>query len=84
MCISVRGMLGWDRRETLRNLKWITKKDGKSFASVEDFRNSLMDELANGHEVLPLTNPPCEGFDFKHGCPGHEVVPEALSSTQRY
>lgn len=70
LCVSVRGMLRWDRRETKRNLKSITKKDGSRYGSVEEFRNALMDELAAGREVLPMG--PCDGFDFKTGCPGHE------------
>ena len=70
MCIDVRGMLNWTRRETMRNLKNITKSDGTRYASVAEFRNSLMDELVRGHEVLPIGDL-CEGFDFKKGCPGH-------------
>lgn len=73
MCIDVRGMLNWPLREARKNLKWITKDDGTPFRDVHEFRHMLMDELAKGHEVLPLQNPPCEGFDFKRGCPGHEV-----------
>jgi len=73
MCISVRGMLAWNRTETKRNLRSITKNDGSRFATVEEFRDSLMDELAKGHEVVPM-GPACEGFDYKTGCPGHEVT----------
>jgi hypothetical protein len=72
MCISVRGMLHWSEAETRRNLKSITKNDGTRYVSVAEFKNSLMDELAAGHEKLPLGEP-CEGFDYKHGCPGHET-----------
>lgn len=74
MCISVRGMLNWDLRETKRNLKSMTKNDGTRFASVEEFRHAMMDELSQGHQVLPL-GPACEGFDYKTGCPGHEEQP---------
>jgi hypothetical protein len=70
MGISVRGMLNWDRRETLRNLKSITKSDGTRYASVEEFRGALMDELAAGHEILPLSKD-CDNFDPKTGCQGH-------------
>ena len=70
MCISVRGMLKWGTTETRRNLRNIKKNDGTLFASVDEFRESLIDELAKGHEVLPL-GPACEGFDYKTGCPGH-------------
>ena len=71
MCISVRGMLNWDRRKTMQNLKNIKKDDGSRFTNVAEFRESLMNELAAGHEVLPLGEK-CEGFDYKTGCPGHD------------
>jgi hypothetical protein len=32
-----------------------------------------MDELVRGHDVIPMGEP-CEGFDYKKGCPGHEQV----------
>lgn len=72
LCVSVRGMLNWDKAYARRMLPTITKADGTRFASIGEFRNSLMDELANGHEVLPTG--PCEGFDYKTGCPGHETA----------
>ena len=72
MCVSVRGMLNWPKREFNRAMKYTTKSDGTKFASVEEFKNSLYDELAKGHEVLPTGE--CEGFDYKTGCPGHEVL----------
>lgn len=71
MCISVRGMLNWDRRETKRNLKWVTRDDGTPFRSIEEFRNSLIDEISKGHEVLPMSSE-CDKFDYKTGCLGHE------------
>jgi len=71
MCIDVRGMLRWDKRTTLRNLRSITKSDGTPFKSVDEFKGFLMDELEKGHRVLPMS-PDCEGFDYKTGCPGHE------------
>lgn len=69
MCISVRGMLNWDRREAKRNLKWITRDDGTRFSSIEEFKNSLIDEISKGREVLPLSE--CDNFDYKTGCRGH-------------
>lgn len=71
MCISVRGMLAWNTTETKRNLKSITKSDGTRYTSIHEFRNALMDELSQGHEVIPMGDA-CEGFDYKKGCPGHE------------
>jgi len=72
ICVSVRSLLNWTKRETKRNLTSITKLDGTPFSGVEEFRNMLMDELAEGHEVLPIGYA-CEGFDYKKGCPGHEI-----------
>jgi hypothetical protein len=71
MCISVRGMLNWNRVDAKRNMKSITKRDGTHYASFEELKHELYDELAKGHEVLPLGEA-CEGFDYKKGCPGHE------------
>lgn len=71
MCVSVRGMLNWSRVDAKRNMKSITKSDGTRYASFDELKNELYDELAKGHEVLPLGEP-CEGFDYKKGCPGHE------------
>jgi hypothetical protein len=70
MCISVRGMLNWNRTETRRNLKSITKNDGTRYTSIEEFRNDMMDELSKGHEVLPMGK--CDNFDYKKGCLGHD------------
>ena len=72
MCVSVRGMLQWGALETKRNLRNITKTDGTRYSGVAEFRNELMNELAAGHEFIPLDGDPCEGFDYKKGCPGHE------------
>jgi len=55
-------------------MKYTTKSDGTKFASVEEFKNSLYDELAKGHEVIPMGE--CEGFDYKTGCPGHDSSQE--------
>ena len=72
VCISVRGILNWNKTYTRRMLKTMTKSDGSRFTSVDEFRQSVMDELAKGHEVLPFGDP-CEGFDYVKGCPGHPI-----------
>jgi hypothetical protein len=69
-CISVRGMLKWDKSTTKRNMRDIKKDDGSRFKSVGEFKEYLLNELLKGHEVLPLGN--CDNFDFKTGCLGHE------------
>jgi hypothetical protein len=74
MCLSVRGALNWPMKEQKRALKWCSREDGTKYLSVAELRQALMDELAQGHEVLPMSAE-CEGFDYKKGCPGHEVKP---------
>jgi hypothetical protein len=73
LCVSVRGLLHHSDRELRNFLKWITGDGGKPFASVTALRAALMEELSQGNEVLPTG--PCEGFDYKTGCPGHEQQP---------
>ena len=68
-CMSVRGALNWSKRELKTNCKWITKNDGSKF-TPEELREEFMNELAKGHEVIPMG--PCDNFDFKTGCKGHE------------
>jgi len=82
LCVSVRGMLHWSPAETKRNLRSITKSDGTRYASVEEFRSDLMDELVRGHEVIPCGEP-CKGFDYKKGCPGHESTDRLVEEERR-
>lgn len=52
-----------------KDLKGAITVNGVTLYSVKDIRDALQKELAKGREVLPIG--PCEGFDFKNGCPGH-------------
>lgn len=72
-CLSVRGYLASD--EKLRSLVGSLTKNGEPLTRVDEVREALFDQLARGHEVLPLGKP-CEGFDYKKGCPGHEKETE--------
>jgi hypothetical protein len=69
MCLSVRGVLKWPARDLKRATTWIKKPDGGRF-TVDELRDALLDELVQGHEVIPFGD--CPTFDFKTGCPGHE------------
>jgi hypothetical protein len=69
MCLSVRGALNWPLREQKQALKWCKREGGAPFRDVQELRSALMDELAQGHEVIPMTA--CDNFDFKTGCRGH-------------
>lgn len=71
MCISVRGVLSRNDRDLVK--EWghgaITYKGKKLYSAIE-IREAFFDELAKGHEVIPLGE--CDNFDFKEGCRGHE------------
>jgi hypothetical protein len=68
-------MLKWPKVEFKRALKYMTKDDGTRFGSVNELKEALMDELAQGHEVLPTG--PCDNHDWKTGCQGHGQAEEA-------
>lgn len=72
MCISVRGVLRWPKRQ-LRGL--FVDENGRK-TSADESRELLLDHLSQGHEVLPM-GVECEGFDYKRGCPGHDATPTA-------
>lgn len=69
MCLNVRGaLLNMTDRELM---SMFTHDDGRKMTAIEA-RNALMDELAQGHEVIPFGDA-CDGFDYSGGgCPGHE------------
>ena len=67
MCLSVRGALNWPRRKLKGMFRDIAT--GRP-CSADQAREFLLDELSQGHEVIPLGSP-CEGFDYRNGCPGH-------------
>jgi len=66
--LSVRGaLLNWSSA----SFKGVfANKDGRSM-SAREAKAALLAELAKGREVLPFGSP-CDGFDYVHGCPGHE------------
>lgn len=79
MGISVRGMA----RQSLPQLKKLmsscTKGDGTKFKSIDEFRNHLFDLISEGKEILPFGNS-CPTWDYKNGCPGHDVTSSQESS----
>lgn len=68
-CVDVRGVLAWPKRM----LRGMFRENGKTL-TPDQARDYLLDELAQGHLVLPMSNPPCEGFSYEAGCPGHDVA----------
>lgn len=77
--LSVRGLIhnGFrDRRYFKQCLKWVTRDDGTRYRDVTELLEALLDAIAKGHEALPMTKQPCEGFDYSgNGCPGHRGPP---------
>jgi hypothetical protein len=83
MCISVRGALARLSESRGKRSEFQSDK-GKPLTRLEAI-DALMDELAQGHEVIPMGskcgNPcghadkGCTGFDYGKGggCPGYRV-----------
>ena len=70
MCQSVRGALRNWKAADWRGV--MTDTETGRTLSPDEVREFLLDQLAQGHEVIPL-GPPCEGFDYSgDGCPGHD------------
>jgi len=69
MCLDTRGALNWPKSQ-LRNL--IRDTETGRYMTPDKARAWLLDELAKGHEVLPMCG--CPDFDFKTGCPGKELA----------
>lgn len=72
VCLSVRGALAWSKSEMGRMARYITV-DGKQLQSAGEVKEFLMDQLSQGHEVLPMAD--CDNFDWKTGCRGHSSEP---------
>ena len=64
--MSVRGALNHPSQ-----LKNCITVDGKKLKTTYEVREFLLDQLSMGHELLPMGD--CEGFDYKTGCPGHQI-----------
>jgi hypothetical protein len=82
MCLSVRGFLK-NAKFPRDYLNMFKHDDGRSM-TPDEARDCLMDELKNGHEVIPMSDkcgnpceqPGCAGFEYHKemgGCPGHET-----------
>jgi hypothetical protein len=72
MCISVRGVLSRTDRDLVK--EWghgALSHKGKKLYTAMEIREAFFDELAEGHEVIPLGK--CDNFDYKTGCRGHEM-----------
>lgn len=66
LCLDVKGvLLNWKKKQFS---KMFQHEDG-SFYTADEAKRTLLDELALGHEVLPIGK--CDNFDYKTGCKGH-------------
>ena len=70
MSLSVRGAL--TNKRNLKSLVGNITVKGVKLKTAQAVRDFLLDELAKGHELLPMSEE-CEGFDYVKGCPGHPV-----------
>ena len=70
LSLSVRGALNWTAAETRSALAWMTRDDGTPYATPSELRDALMDQLAAGVELIPMTG--CDNHDPRDGCRGHE------------
>ena len=73
LCLSVRGALNRSKSEMKRMASSIAV-DGKRLKTADEVRNFLLDQLSQGHEMIPFGE--CDNFDWKTGCRGHEVEKE--------
>ncbi len=80
-CVCVRGLLGFPNRKLEKEWRGTFSVDGRKLMTAEEIRDCLMDQLSVGREVLPM-GPPCPGFDYKTGCPGHPVDDQDEEATQ--
>lgn len=67
-CLDVRGAL---KNMARRQLDGMFRHDDGRKVSADEAKEHLMDAIAKGYEVLPF-GPPCDGFSYQTGCPGHE------------
>lgn len=71
MCLDTRGAIQWPKSR-LKAL--VRDMETGRYVSADKARAYLLDELARGHEVLPMCD--CPDFDFKKGCPGKPTESE--------
>lgn len=70
MCLSVKGALSnWK----LKDFRKMFRHEDGSFYTPQEAKEALIEELALGHDVIPMGN--CDNFDYKKGCLGHAQAP---------
>ena len=72
MHVRVRTLLKMSKRDFAKNWKGVFEDDNGNVLSLEQARESLFDELAKGHELIPCGI--CTNFDYSEkGCLGHSA-----------
>ncbi len=67
--------VGMSVRGALRNCTWRRELVGNCTVegrvlTADEIFDMLCDELTKGHEIIPYS--PCDNWDWKDGCQGHE------------
>lgn len=73
VCLDVRGAIRngfWKKYSSWSLVGHAKKPDGTSMTE-DEILDALLDYVAAGYNVIPL-GPPCDGFSYTEGCPGHE------------
>lgn len=91
MCMSVRGGIRMLQAKRRNSPTYMTDDKGRALSRDEAI-NALMDELAKGREVIPMSphcgNPcayeSCPGFDYSAGggCGGHVTGEQPKTATK--
>lgn len=72
--ISVRDLLTRNQRDFKKQIGLFSDENGKP-VSVDQAKSFLLDELSQGHEVIPIGK--CSNFNYQTGCKGHPSEREA-------
>lgn len=88
MCMSVRGGIRMLQSKRRNAKTYMTDSRTGRPLSRDEAINELMDELAKGHEVIPMSKhcgkpcayASCPGFDYgeRGGCGGHDTGEEPI------
>jgi len=69
ICVDIRWLLEMSDRK----LSSIMRDDNGKRRPAREVREFLYQSLQRGWDVLPFGEP-CQGFDYKTGCPGHPAA----------
>lgn len=70
MSFSVRGALKNMSKADMKRMAPSISVNGVPLKTAEQVKDFLLNQLAQGHELLPMGD--CDNFDWKTGCGGHD------------